>query len=411
MKQPLRAGLIGTGGYGAEHLRRLTLLEDAGDITLAAVADPTLDDQGSLASKLAARGVKCYPSDSAMLSEDLDLVVIASPIPLHEEMALRWLGHGAHILLEKPPVPTIQQLRSLIAADVESRIRIGFQLIHLPGLRLAKDWVREGRIGDLRRVAVGACWPRADAYYARSSWAGALMHGDRPAFDGPATNALSHVIHNLSFLAGAGAEEFARPATVQGEFYRVRPIPSYDLASIRGEFEGSVAYDITLAHCVGENFGSRIEATGTEGSIMIDSTHTECRGPDGQVVERINSGWEQCFEAMYQRFLGGTREPSSGGPSTLADCEPYSVITCGGLLSSGVIRELPKDHYERRDPDGQYIVHGLDAAVRRSLETGESFHSQGVPWAWESESLRAADVTHLQLDAFAATSFKDASLT
>ena len=151
-------------------------------------------------------------------------------------MAMACIKRGIYVILEKLPVPLLSQFESLIAADVDRRVRVGFQMIGSQCIRSLKEILADHRLGELMEIRAGACWPRLDDYYSRADWAGRMTVAGRAVFDGPATNALAHLVHNVMFLGGDGFSDFAMPVEVEAELYRARPIKSYDTACLRGLF-------------------------------------------------------------------------------------------------------------------------------------------------------------------------------
>ena len=97
-----------------------------------------------------------------MLREEstLDVIVIATPIPFHLQMTLDCLERDVFIYLEKPPVPLVQQWEAMRAANKHQRIGVGFQMISSSWVRKLKAAIIEGRLGRVREIRIGACWPR-----------------------------------------------------------------------------------------------------------------------------------------------------------------------------------------------------------------------------------------------------------
>lgn len=96
-----------------------------------------------------------------------------------------------------------------------------------------------------------ALWPRGMAYYQRAAWTEKLGEPGRPIVDGPATNAMSHYLQMLCAavrVLGAG-----KLSDVRGEFYRARPVESYDTCLLVGSFASGLNFAIIMSHaCRGE---------------------------------------------------------------------------------------------------------------------------------------------------------------
>src|SRR5581483_7417265 len=150
----MNIGLIGAGGIGAYHLRAIDKHSVVtGEARLVAVADPSVERLAASKAELAARGVRWHLDYREMLDrEDLDAVVIATPIPFHFEMAKACIERGLFVQLEKPPVPLIGQLEELIAADANGRVSVGFQMISAQCTQVLKQSIIDGKLGQVQEI-------------------------------------------------------------------------------------------------------------------------------------------------------------------------------------------------------------------------------------------------------------------
>lgn len=395
MKKPLNFGLIGVGGIGQAHLRSLQTLEDENKVRLIAVADPTLPKLAEQKAQLGARGVRWHLDYQEMLENEsaLDAVAIVTPVPLHFEMARRCSERGLWTYLEKPPVPLIQQLEELIALDVHSRIAVGFQMICTPQVQAIKKLIVSGALGAVEKIRIGACWPRQNSYYRRASWSGKMSQRGEPVFDGPATNALAHLIHNAMFLASGVAHEFVVPAEIQAELYRARPIESYDIASLRGRFDSGATFTAALVHATDSYRAFRLEVQGSRGWARISEDGTRLESslhpePQDSPNEAMLDG---CRD--FVAFASGEKKH----PATrLADARGYLLATNGALLSSAKIHTIDPAFWRTYEADGGdvgYAVHGLAELVDQSFATGCLFSELNAPWAVKTS---AVDVRNLK---------------
>jgi len=386
-----RIALIGVGGHAAQHLATIRHLEKSGRVRLVAVADPFLERLPEVFESLVAAGVRCHRTHEDLLGAEsgLDEVVISTPISLHEEMTRDVLARtGAGILLEKPAVPTIQQLDKLIALDSSSRVRVGFQMIHWPTVQFMKRLLCEGGAGTLRRIVVSAGWPRGSRYYRRASWAGKMVCNGAPVFDGPATNALAHILHNAMFFADSSPRSFASPEVVRGEFYRCRKIESYDFAWMQADL-GGVEFSAALAHCVREKVPYRMRLDTDRGSLFFSEEAPHISNTLGLETE-LNYTRSVVKNELYDAFLGeGNR------PTTLVDARGYTVLNCGALVSSGHIRDIPSSEVVC-DGENEDVI-GLHAYLSAFLEKPLPPSAAGFSWGTASQpvdcrALRSVDL-------------------
>jgi len=406
---PKRLGLVGIGGVGDVHLGVLRGLTKSGEARLVAVADPALAGRKEAVEGFAREGVAAFCSLEEMLASGvgLDGVVLATPIPLHFPMAMACLKARIPVLMEKPPVVLPEELETLEKADAEGVVAVGFQLAASSLVQKAKSLILSGEIGDVTGIRAMAGWPRDDAYYARAGWAGRMNWRGLPTFDGPATNGLAHLVQMGMFLACPAGAECAVPEKVTAEFYRARPLESYDAVCLRCEFPGDIPFTVALAHCVAGLVPGEIKVIGTHGSLTLRSDSNgflpmslivDSRG-EKQAFAVKN---ENHFEELYRHFLGvldGRRERQL---TELADCRGYVLATAGALLSSRGIRTIPAGSIRKAaGEDGAvHAVDGLESLLQESFRTGRLFSELGADWASPSDEVRTADITPEKLAAF-----------
>jgi len=401
MSKPLRYALVGATGIGGYHLTALRELEKDGSVKLVAVADPALPRVPDLQSSLATQGVATYLDfrELLRLEPQLDVVVISTPIPFHLEMTLACLERDLFIYLEKPPVPLIQQLETMIAADKHRRIGVGFQMITSNWVQEIKRASVQGKLGVVREIRIGACWPRLDHYYSRNAAAGKMSVRGEPVFDGPATNALAHLIHNVMFLAGAQADEFDAPAEITAELYRARPLESYDTACLRGKFRSGIVFSAALTHAAEEALPYRTEIIGSEGWARVSDDGTVFESSFPWPVD-CRETFEQLVDKTHRQFLAFASGERPRPSTSLLDTRGYVLATNGMLLSSGGIHSIDAKYFRRytRGEEGGYDVTGLREAVSTSFQTGKLFSDLDLPWAVRSSPV---SVENLKSVAFA----------
>jgi predicted dehydrogenase len=384
MTQSIRFGLIGIGGIGAYHRASIEAQEAAGTAQLVAVADPWADRLVEQKQQLESRGVRWHLDYREMLAkeQELDAVVIATPIQFHHDMTMACIQRGLIVLLEKPPAPLIGQLESLIEADTAQAVSVGFQFIGSRCVQELKKLIVEGQLGTIREIRAAACWPRLDKYYTRASWAGRMTLGGAPIFDGPATNALAHLIHNIMFFAASERDEFAVPGEVQGELYRARPIESYDTACLRGRFTSGIDFSAAFTHATEAFVPFRIEARGSKGWARISNDGAKLESSVGVVCD-CPQNTQELLNIQYAHFIDVIQGRRARYATRLADTRGYVSATNAMLLSSGGIHDVEPASIRRYEKDGStgFEVAKLQEAIDENLASGRLFTEQGLPWA------------------------------
>ena len=142
-KSMVRIGVIGTGGWGKNHVRVFNELQ-----CLAAVCDVDQQRADSFSRKFHVPG---YTSLDTMLNkEKLDGVTICTPASTHFQMATQALAAGVHTLVEKPMTTNVKDGERLIdAAKSANRfLTVGFIERFNPPITALKQMISDGKLGD-----------------------------------------------------------------------------------------------------------------------------------------------------------------------------------------------------------------------------------------------------------------------
>jgi predicted dehydrogenase len=174
----MRFAVLGAGVIGA--LRARSIIENP-QTTLVGVAD-TVEAQAARAAHGSSARVA---TDYRAFVEDpqVDAVVVATPLHLHEEIVLAALAGGKHVLCEKPLANSVAASRKLLdAARANQRtLAVGFNHRYYPSVKFMKQAIESGRIGTVDHLRVfgghdGLGNFRADwMYKASHSGGGAMM--------------------------------------------------------------------------------------------------------------------------------------------------------------------------------------------------------------------------------------------
>lgn len=212
----IRVAILGAG-IGAEHLAGYRALPEIFEV--AAICDLDLARAQTIAG-----AIRVTDTAEALLRDaDIDLIDICLPPHLHVEMTLAALGHGKHVICEKPLAMSLAEIDVLKqASGTQSRAifpvfqyRFGRAMDQLLALQQAD------LLGRPQTASLETHWARGADYYAvpwRGTWAGE---------QGGAV--VGHAIHAhdlLTHLFGPVACVNAQLAT------RINPIETEDTAAI-----------------------------------------------------------------------------------------------------------------------------------------------------------------------------------
>lgn len=145
----LRAGVIGLGFMGRNHLRAYGELDG---VEVVAVAD---SDAAVLQRVVRGRTARPYSDYRRLLREEApDLVSIAVPTGLHHEVALTALEAGVHVLIEKPIGSSVGQGKEIAAAARQRGLKatVGHVERFNPAVAELKRVLDEGSLGRVYQV-------------------------------------------------------------------------------------------------------------------------------------------------------------------------------------------------------------------------------------------------------------------
>jgi predicted dehydrogenase len=141
-------GRTGKGNYG-HGLDTVWLKCDRAEIV--AVADENEAGRAAAAKRLGA--TTAYADYKQMLEKEKPQIVsVADRWPdCHRDMVIACAEYGASIFLEKPAAQTLQQADEMVAACEKHHVKcaIAHQTRYSPRVKVIKDLIGEGRIGDV----------------------------------------------------------------------------------------------------------------------------------------------------------------------------------------------------------------------------------------------------------------------
>lgn len=151
--EKLNLGCIGVGGQGGGDIRDM---DESGLVNIVALCDVDLDH--------AAGTIKKYPNaklhrDYRRLIEeqkDIDAVLVATPDHVHTPASIMAMQAGRHVYVEKPLAHSVGEARRMaqVARETKRVTQMGNQGHAGEGLRLMREWIQAGVIGNVTEVHV-----------------------------------------------------------------------------------------------------------------------------------------------------------------------------------------------------------------------------------------------------------------
>jgi predicted dehydrogenase len=326
-------------------------------------------NEAAVREAAASLGWEGYETDYGRMLErdDIGLVDISSSGDTHHEFALAALEAGKHVFCEKPLANTLSEAREMMEAAQRAGTvnMVCHNYRRVPAVQLAKRFVDEGRIGEIRhwRAVYLQDWlldPRSPlTWRLRKETGGA----------GPLADLGSHLVDLAHLLVGPITEVVGVAET----FVKERPLPGTDAespemgevtvndaAAFLARFENGAIGTFEMSPLVpGRKAREFFEINGSKGSVLFD-------------LERMNELQvyfeEDPPEASGFRTILVTEpeHPYMEGwwpPGHIIGYEHTFVHTVKDLLDGIAVDESPAPTFE----DG-YRTQAVIDAVEQSVE-------------------------------------------
>ena len=290
--RPLRVGLIGHAFMGAAHSHAWRTAHRFFDLPLAPELTVLAGRNEERTREAASRmGWADIETDWRRLIErdDIDVIDICTPGDTHAEIAIAALSAGKHVLCEKPLANDVAEAQAMAMAANEAAARgilsmCGFSYRRTPALELARRFVAEGRIGEIRHVRAQYLQDWLSDENAPLTWrldksrAGSGSLGDIGA----------HSIDAAQFVTGkritgvsALLETFVETRPLAGDLVGLGgrasatvprgPVTVDDAALFTARFEGGgIGVFEATRFALGRKNAMRLEVNGSEGSVAFD---------------------------------------------------------------------------------------------------------------------------------------------
>ncbi|MEV4223717.1 Gfo/Idh/MocA family oxidoreductase [Nonomuraea sp. NPDC049725] len=192
--EDLRFGVI---GLGLRVSLAVAAHQPGRGSVVAAVCDT---DPATLKEQAARFGDPVTTTDHRDLlrRDDLDAIIVMTPDDTHEEIAIACLEAGKAVYLEKPLAITVEGCDAVLRAarDTGTRLYVGHNMRHMGVVRLMRDIIARGDIGEPKTVWVRHFVSYGGDYYFKD-W-----HADRSRTTGLLLQKAAHDLDVLHWLAG-----------------------------------------------------------------------------------------------------------------------------------------------------------------------------------------------------------------
>lgn len=371
--------LAGAHGHGRWHLDNLRRLAGWGMVHLVGVCDlrPATPDQ------LAGLGTpeQSDDLDALIRRTGAEITILVTPIHTHADLATTALRAGSHLLMEKPPAPSLAEFGRI--ADVVRATglacQVGFQSLASDAIPFLRKLIADGRLGRVRGIGVAGAWERPASYFTRAPWAGRRRLNGAVVTDGALTNPFAHGI--ATALAVAEAEQLGGVRDVDVELYRANPIEADDTSCVRLTLAAGTVITVAVSLCSPHRNEPYLIVHGETGSAKLiyslDEVHI------GQSVS------SHARTDLLENLIAHIRT----GAQLLVP-----LARTGGFMEVvDAVRRAPEPipipaAYQEIDRSGaRRVLPGIVSLTTRSAERLELYSELDVPWAPSEQVIRVAD--------------------
>ena len=150
MGDALTVGVVGLGYWGPNLARNFHSLRGA---ELQWCCDASAAARERVAP-MVPRAKMTERFEDLLEDDQLDAIVLATPVPTHAELAVRVLDAGKHCFVEKPLAQSVEDAERAVAAAERSgrTLMVGHLLEYHPGVRKLKELASSGELGDIHYI-------------------------------------------------------------------------------------------------------------------------------------------------------------------------------------------------------------------------------------------------------------------
>ncbi len=365
----VRVVLAGARGHGRWHLDNLRRLAERGTVELVGVCDVApvtglaVPQSADLPGLIARTGA--------------EVTVLVTPIHTHADLAVAALHAGSHLLLEKPPAPSLGEHLRIAAAVRETGLacQVGFQSLASEAVPFVRKLVAGGQLGKVHGIGVAGAWPRPDDYFRRAPWAGRRRIDGVAVTDGALTNPFAHAV--ATALAVAEAEQLGALAEVDVELYHANPIEADDTACLRVRLPDGSVITVAVTLCAPERHEPYLVVHGELGRATLVYTRDE-------VTVEVGGDTVTTTHARTD-LLTNLVDHLRTGAQLLVPLNRTGAFTevLEAVRLAPDPTPIPAEHQEVRHDDGatRRVLPGVVALTERSAQRLALYSELDVPWA------------------------------
>ena len=287
---PLGVGMVGYAFMGAAHSQAWRNAGAFFDLPLQPSMNVVSGRNTTAAGAVARRfgwGEVVGDWKELISRDDVQLVDVCTPGDTHAEISIAALEAGRHVLCEKPLANSVAEAEAMVAAAEQAaakgiRSMVGFTYRRVPAIALARQMVKQGRLGTIRQVRAQYLQDWLADPATPLSW---RLQRER-AGSGALGDIGAHIVDLVQHVTGLRVTSVT---AAMETFVHERPLPVEQgtLGGRGGDQTGPVTVDDTAVFlarleagvlgvfeatrfATGRKNAIRIELNGSEGSLAFD---------------------------------------------------------------------------------------------------------------------------------------------
>ncbi len=173
MSKKIKLGIIGIGGMGSGHCRRI-MRGDCPEIELVAVADINPDRLKWAEEEFEGKVATFNTAEEMLDSGLIDSCLVATPHYGHPVYAIKCMERGIHVMVEKPAgvyLKSVREMNEVAEKHPEVVFGVMFNQRTNHVYRKMRELVQSGAYGEIRRTNwLITNWYRPQFYYDSGAW-------------------------------------------------------------------------------------------------------------------------------------------------------------------------------------------------------------------------------------------------
>lgn len=312
-RAPLRAGVIGIGWAGQQHVAAYAKTPG---VELVAIAGLEPEPLKNIGDQYEIPVENRFPDwQSLVASGTVDVVSIATPTTLHSPIAVGALDAGIHVLSEKPMADTGEAARAMVDAAVRNDrvLDVSFNHRRRGDVKALKRLIDAGNLGDIYYAKAG--WLRRQGIPGLGSW----FTRKETAGGGPMMDIGVHMLDMALHLLGEPVVATATAATYA----------EFGPKGRGGSAYGSTGGDDGAAHFDVEDLSTAFLRLENGTTLLLESSWAQW------------IPYDQCYVTLYGSEGGASLEWGGGEGLT----EPYyrlKVWTEVGGIPAELSPQIPE---------------------------------------------------------------------